>query len=44
MGKEILKTDIKREKDKLYYCGTDKNGNIVVCETQKGKNKKNENS
>lgn len=31
-GKEILKTDIKREKEMLYYCGTDeKTGNITVC-------------
>jgi hypothetical protein len=32
MGKSILKTTIKREAGKLYYCGTDKNGNIEVCE------------
>lgn len=48
MGKEILKTDIKREKGKLYYCGTDKNGNIIVCEAimargGKSKKKKKEN-
>lgn len=30
MGKIILKTDIKREPDMLYYCGTDKDGNIAV--------------
>lgn len=32
MGTEILKTTIKRESGKLYYCGTDDNGCIVVCE------------
>jgi len=32
MGKVILKTQIKREKDKLYYCGTDEQGNLTVCE------------
>lgn len=30
MGKIILKTDIAREKDYLYYCGTDDKGNITV--------------
>jgi len=32
MGKVILKTELKREAGKLYYCGTDSNGNITVCE------------
>ena len=32
MGKIIIETDIKREQGKLYYCGTDKKGNITVCE------------
>ena len=32
MGEAILKTDIKREKTKLYYCGTSPDGYIVVCE------------
>jgi len=43
MGKVILKTEIKREPGKLYYCGTDSNGNISVCEAQMargGKKKK----
>jgi len=42
MGKVILKTTIKRESGKLYYCGTDKDGNIAVCEAEmarKGKSK-----
>ena len=46
MGKTILKTDIKREKGKLYYCGTDKkDGCIIVCEAlmaRGGKKKKKE--
>lgn len=43
MGKEILKTNIKREQGKLYYCSTDDKGNITICEAQmarKGKSKK----
>jgi hypothetical protein len=43
MGKEILSTNIKRESGKLYYCGTDKRGCIVVCEAKMargGKKKK----
>jgi hypothetical protein len=43
MGKEILKTNIKRESGKLYYCGTDKEGFLVVCEAKMsrgGKKKK----
>ena len=32
MGKEILKTTIKRESGKLYYCATDKKGCLVLCE------------
>lgn len=32
MGKAILKTNIKREQGKLYYCGTDESGFITVCE------------
>jgi len=45
MGKIILKTTIKREAGKLYYCGTDKDGNIAVCEAlmaRRGKAKKSE--
>jgi len=34
MKKELLKTNIKRESGKLYYCGTDSKGNIIVCETE----------
>jgi len=35
MGKEILKTNIKRESGMLYYCGTNKKtGNITVCEAK----------
>lgn len=32
MGKIIADTKIKREQGKLYYCGTDKDGNITICE------------
>ena len=46
MGKELLKTDIKRESGFLYYCGTDeKTGCIVVCSAKMsrgGKAKKKE--
>jgi hypothetical protein len=44
MGKTLLKTDIKREKTKLYYCGTDDDGNVTVCETMmaRGRKKKKE--
>jgi hypothetical protein len=31
MGKQLLKTDIKREPQMLYYCGTSSEGNITVC-------------
>lgn len=40
MGKVILKTTIKREAGKLYYCGTDKDGNIAVCETEMARRSK----
>jgi len=43
MAKKILlETTIKREKSKLYFCGTNKDGNITVCETimARGKGKK----
>jgi len=42
MGKVILKTEIKREQGKLYYCGTDSNGNVTVCEAimARGRKKK----
>lgn len=42
--KTLLKTNIKRENGKLYYCGTDNNGYITVCEAKmarKGRSKKN---
>ena len=41
--KTILKTSIKRESGKLYYCGTDSNGNITIGESlmaRGGKKKK----
>lgn len=44
MGEEILKTNIKRDKGYLYYCGTDEQGNIVVCKalmSHKGRPRKN---
>jgi len=31
MGKILMKTEIKRKSGMLYYCGTDKDGNITVC-------------
>lgn len=31
MGEVLLNTNIKREPTKIYYCGTDKAGNITVC-------------
>jgi hypothetical protein len=31
MGKVIAKTEIKREKGMLYYCGTSSDGNITLC-------------
>ncbi len=34
MKKTILKTEIKREKGFLYFCGTDEDGNITVCQTE----------
>ncbi len=30
MGERILTTDIPREEGYLYYCGTDKKGNIFI--------------
>jgi len=45
MGKKvILKTEIKREKGKLYFCGTDNNGNLTIGETEmaRGRKKKKE--
>jgi len=43
MGKKvILKTEIPREAGKLYYCGTDKKGNLTigVVDMARGKKKK----
>lgn len=42
MGKQILKTNIKREKGKLYYCATGNDGCLVVCEAimSRGRKKK----
>lgn len=34
MGEIISKTQIKREKGWLYYCGTDDDGNITLCKVQ----------
>jgi len=31
--KTLLKTNIKREKDKLYFCGTSEDGFITVGES-----------
>jgi len=30
MGKQILKTNIKREPTKLYYCSTDKSDGCIT--------------
>ena len=38
--KIILKTNIKREPNKLYFCGTDENNNLLVCETMMTRGKK----
>jgi hypothetical protein len=40
MGKIILKTEIKRESGKLYYCGTDSNGNITINEAEMARGRK----
>jgi len=34
MKKIIAKTKIKREKGILYFCGTDEEGNITICQTE----------
>ncbi len=41
-GKVILRTKISREKGKLYFCGTDSEGNITVCETMMARGKRKE--
>ena len=38
--KELLKTDIRRESGKLYFCGTSKEGNIVVCSVEMSRGRK----
>lgn len=43
MGIIIARTQLKRETGWLYYCGTDKDGNITVCKAEMkrgGKKKK----
>ena len=41
--KIILKTEIKREKGKLYWCGTSEDGYIMIGESQMARgNKKKE--
>ena len=40
MGKVIEKTKIIRDRTKLYYCGTDENGFITICEAQLKRRKK----
>lgn len=40
MKKQILKTNIKRESGKLYFCSTDKDGCIVVCTAEMKRRKK----
>ena len=39
-GKILLKTDIKREPGKLYYCGTSDNGCIAVCSSEMARGNK----
>ena len=34
MGKLILKTNIPREKNFIYYCGTGDDGNLTVCKAE----------
>lgn len=43
MTETVFKTNVKREKGFLYFCGTDDEGNIVVCRTKmaRGRKKKN---
>jgi len=41
MGKKtILKTDIKREKGFLYFCGTDEKGNLTIGRSEMARGKK----
>lgn len=34
MGETIGTTEIPREQGWLYYCGTDKKGNITICKAK----------
>jgi len=38
MSEIILKTDIPREKGYLYFCGTGKDGNLLVCKAVMARN------
>ena len=38
--KIILKTDIKREKGFLYFCGTDDQGNLTIGQSEMARGKK----
>lgn len=40
MGEVIATTEIKRETGYLYYCGTDKKGNLTVCKAKMARGKK----
>lgn len=40
MGETVLETNIKREKDMIYYCGTDSKGNILVCKSKMARGRK----
>lgn len=42
MGKVLLKTNIKREQGKLYYCSTSSDGCVTLCcaEMSRGGRKK----
>ena len=34
MGIVLIKTNIKRDRTKLYYCGTDNEGYLTLCEAK----------
>ena len=38
--KTILKTDIKREKGFLYFCGTSDDGNLTIGQSEMARGKK----
>ena len=38
--KVILNTEIKREKGKLYFCGTNDKGNLTIGEAEMARGKK----